>query len=973
MANINAIEQIETINKSLRWIKKHKPQHYEQRFLELVGQRRKLKQIEAAQKEKPAIAAFGESQKGKSYLIGNLLQKQKRPFMVKNETGEDINFVDRVNPIGDKKEATGVVTRFTPFNAEGGDTRYSTLHPVIVKLFKVSDLATILCDSYHLDLLDSQFYSDDEWRSIAGDIFTKYSVLAEQPQSILTEDDILDIKDYLAKYVKGTQGILRSGYFERLALVIHRVPQSEWVDVLEVLWHRNPEISKLFRRLLDALKALKFSREVYVDFDAVMHLGDNKNTIMSVDCLNGLDDAAWKLKTQVYLSGDSNDGIVFLKCELCAICAETLFRIEPEYLTDEEEYFYDEKLDSEAGYLSSRSYSRIGHSIKKDLLSHTDLLDFPGAKNRLKLQEAFLANMDTEVGASNIVQMLLRGKVSYLFNSYNENRIINILLFCHDSEGPNVTDMYRMINDWVEKYVGKDSQTRRQTVQSCGGVSPLFVVGTKFNIDMVEKHDTDGDNDNALNKRWYDRFIKVLYDQSFYARNIDWFNNWNARGETFKNTYLLRDFKYSGCDGVGNHLYRGYNKNDTHPKEEELVLSPSFYERLRDTFVTNPNVAKFFADPEVSWDVAATMNNDGSLYIIENLGIVANHMSVARENQFAGECRKINSDVRKIMREYYISDDTTEILTENINKAYGVFRDLEFTCQENPEYFGHLLQGLQLSEAVSFSEVHTLVPKLNQTVQGSAIKDYELIRSRCDFFQGCVGEEAKWDRLCNVYKFDSTADAEEFLRLKHIDPFKLFEGETVKRKNSAVIASSLVSLWESKISSVQFASLFSGGELVGEISLSNLVSCIVSSANFVDLTGRIESEISDYVDILNQNINEGLVADIVATTISDFVLDFGYHWLSDEEIKNARRIAKDNNLRCFDVIDKERKEDYDEEEFTALFNDILSSDSRYTPAYKANFDSYLEYMYVAHIANIAVPDYDKTANEKLKLILDELD
>lgn len=973
MTNINAIEQIGIINESLRWIKKYKPQHYEERFNKLVEQRRKLRQIADAQKEKPAIAAFGESQKGKSYLIGNLLQKQKTTFKVKNEHGEEVDFVAKVNPIGDKREATGVVTRFTSFNTAGGDARYSKKHPVIVKLFRISDLATILCDSYHKDLIDTQYYSDEEYSTMAANIYSKYNSLPEQPQNILTEDDILDIKDYVTKYVNKSHGILRSSYFERLSLVIRKVPQSEWTDVLDILWHKNPEVTALFHRMLNSLATLKFSREVYVDFDAVMHLGNNRNTIMSVDCLNGLDDAAWTLKTMVYLSSDSNDGVEFLKCELCALCAETVFKIEPSYLTDEEEYFYIEGRESEAGCLTSRTYGQISHTVKKDVLSQTDLLDFPGARSRLQLKEEFLSNMDRVAGASNIVQMLLRGKVSYLFNSYNENRIINILLFCHDQENNSVTDMFQLIDNWVRKFVGEDSQARSRTIKSCGNVSPLFIVGTKFNIDMIEKQDVDANNDNALNDRWSGRFMKVMYTQILKADDVDWFRNWDKQGETFKNTYLLRDFKYSGCDGGGNNLYDGYNIEDQVPQEKKLVLTPDFYERLRKTFVINSDVAKFFADPEVSWDVAATMNNDGSLYIIEKLGIVANHMSVAREDQFAAECKIINANVRKIMKEYYVTDDTTEILKENIVKANGVFRDLEFTCQENPGYFGHLIQGLQLSEAVSFSEIHALVPKLNQTVQSSAIKDYELIRSRCDFFQGCVGEEEKWDRLCDVYNFESISEAEDFLRLKHIDSYKLFEGETVKRKNSAVIASDLVALWESRITSVQFASLFSGGDLVGEISLSNLVSSIVASANIIGLKDRIESEISDYVDVLNQDINESLVADIIATTISDFVLDFGYHWLSDEDIKNARRIAKDNSLHCFDVIDKERKEEYDEDDFTTLFNDILSSDSRFTPAYRANFDSYLEYMYVAHIAHIAVPEYDKAANEKLKLILDELD
>jgi hypothetical protein len=45
--------------------------------------------------------------------------------------------------------------------------------------------------------------------------------------------------------------------------------------------------------------------------------------------------------------------------------------------------------------------------------------------------------------------------------------------------------------------------------------------------------------------------------------------------------------------------------------------------------------------------------------------------------------------------------------------------------------------------------------------------------------------------------------------------------------------------------------------------------------------GSIEQKIADYVDVLNtSSINEDLIADMVATTISDFIINFGYAGLS---------------------------------------------------------------------------------------------
>ena len=395
---------------------------------------------------------------------------------------------------------------------------------------------------------------------------------------------------------------------------------------------------------------------------------------------------------------------------------------------------------------------------------------------------------------------------------------------------------------------------------------------------------------------------------------------------------------------------------------------------MRKTFISNQYVKQLFANPALSWDVAASMNNDGALYIMENLAIVAGRMDEAREVQFAETCDKMTNRIKEIMKEYFVSDDTTVLLAENIRKANSIFRELEFTCQSQPEYFGHLLQALQLTEAESFKELHQLIPTLASTVNDtSVIKDYELVRKRCNNFKDCKNEDEKWACLIAVYRFTNQKEAEEYLLRKGIDPKKLFQGETLKRKNSAVISNHLVTLWEKKISGVQFANSFSGKDSMDEIVMTYLITCLVSTAKNVQLTQRIEAEIADYVNILNTaKINESLIADMVATTISDFVMDFGYRYLDPDAVARTRRVSGEQHLSCFEWVEKERTEQLDEDGMTQLFNDILSSTYQYTPAYEASYNSWLNYLYIAFIAFINVPDYDHEANEKLKTILERL-
>ena len=166
---------------------------------------------------------------------------------------------------------------------------------------------------------------------------------------------------------------------------------------------------------------------------------------------------------------------------------------------------------------------------------------------------------------------------------------------------------------------------------------------------------------------------------------------------------------------------------------------------------------------------------------------------------------------------------------------------------------------------------------------------------------------------------------------------------------------------------------FSGEGLVDEIALSNLISCIISTAQSVELMERIEDQIAKYVDVLStSNINQDLVADMIATSISDYVIDFGFHYLTSEQVETSRRVAAEQHLACFDWIERPRQENYDEDGMTALFNSILNSNVMHTPAYMANYNRWLEYMFVAFIAHLNVPDYDREANAELKVILDEL-
>ena len=120
--------------------------------------------------------------------------------------------------------------------------------------------------------------------------------------------------------------------------------------------------------------------------------------------------------------------------------------------------------------------------------------------------------------------------------------------------------------------------------------------------------------------------------------------------ETYeKKGYLLRDFKYSG--EKGSKLYAGFS---TEGRETASTMPDSYYRKLRTSFVESDDVGMLFADPAKSWDVAATMNNDGALYIIEQLTKVAHCMERTREHLFGTQLADTRSKVLKLLKEYHV-------------------------------------------------------------------------------------------------------------------------------------------------------------------------------------------------------------------------------------------------------------------------------------------------------------------------------
>ncbi len=950
-------KQINNINQSLNWLRVNQEEQYEQRFLQLVEERRKLKIIRNAASDNPAIAAFGISQVGKSYLMNCLLKSKDSPYMVDDGNGKKYEFVSQINPIGEGKEASGVVTRFSSFSRNPG--LYSDKYPVMARLFSVADIIMVLSDTYYNDHKDyGKFtlkWSDVE--DISRSIREEFISAAPLPVPNLTADDVLNIKTYFSKHIGRAANYASSSctFFDSIAVVIDRIPDSEYARVFSHLWNNDKNLTRLFNHLLSLLRDFQFAEQVYLPIDAVVHNNIKPNTIMSVLCLRMLFDQKYSYSSKVYIrkGNDYEDIGTHLKSEICALCKEAIFKIDGEFLTSTSRYDM-EGIDVEN--VAKLSSGDVDMSILKD----NDLLDFPGARSRLNDEVGTMAEDEK------LLECMLRGKIAYLFNTYNDNLAINILLYCHHDKQNEVKTMPGLLKEWVYTYVGDTPEKRSATVAKADG-SPLFYIATMFNIDMKERKSA-ADDINGLNNRWEGRFETVLLGECFGSTE-EWVNNWTGPNKSFKNSYLLRDYQYS------EDLYDGFRASGS---EKSMKMDADYYKLMRKSFFSHPAVCKLFGDPALSWDVAATKNNDGTLYIIQNLKRVATNMNHTRNQQFNDQFASISSRIRSIMVNYYITDNKDDLLKKNIRMSKRVYRELDFTCNRDNYYFGHMLQGLQMRENVCYNLVY-------QDLAGNAINEdvsdfvnYEIIHKQCAKYghplDSQKSDNENWESLMIVYDYDTRDEAERDLARKKVDWKKLFNVNFSRKLRSFIIADKIFNAWQEHIKSSSFMNEFSGEDSFDNAIMTELVKNIIATAKKVKLADKMASIIADIVDVVaigTTNIN--LISDMLVSTINDFVMDLGFSTLTEEQIASTKHIGEERNLHIFDYICRDTPARYSDEELTNLFNDMTTKPNILIPSFEENYNKWVEYMIISFIAHLEIPDYDHAANEALEVILKSID
>lgn len=922
-------QHIALIDNSIAWAKEYGKESFPYEVFKEY--RRRLKRIYAALENNCSAAAYGESQVGKSYLMSSLLSSPNSPFVITN-AGRSYSFIDDINPSGGnnaKIESTGVITRFTLRQDDSAMKDY-----VKVRNLSVVDIILLLADSYYNDIKinqDSVLKYDDINRALEGmnGLWTSKIVA----QNEIDEDDIKDIADYIHDVIGNlATGVNQSNFAKIVAPVIQYVSYDKWVDVFSLLWNKNAEISHLFGVLINEYKKLGFQTEVYVPFTAVLR---DRGTLLKIEWLDTvcgvqIDTGKDEIYTDVYDSHGTLIARDFHKGNLSALIAELTFELPASVAED------------------------------RKFLHKLDLLDFPGARSREKYKEQEIHSV--------LPKILRRGKVAYLFNKYSRSLRISSVLFCHHNDQKAEATIGETINSWLEDNIGSTPEERTKMLNDTNGIAPLFLIATKFNIDLERTKTDNASNVEKLDAHW-NRFDTVFPE---IIKPNRWLDDWVKpgglfRSAAFQNIYPLRDFYWSGKNGV----FDGYSDGDI-KSDEKCVHTfpdyPNYFDNLRASFLKNEFVKRHFANPEQTWNDVATVNNDGSKAIVRSLDSIAGVLEEARKKKYLSQLIKIKTEMYNTLSVYFEPEDK-EAKNQKVKQiASDIRMSLILSVGEKPEIFGRIIDNLMVPVGDLRNIAYDIIICHTDTPKDFSVINF--IRKQVDL-DLTASRQVNTQKLCDFFGCD-TAKLEEALKSRGCTIAEVVSSETETLTTVAdVVTKHIIDYWNAYINSKVkvLEPMLPHSE--------DVVFMLSALLKKLGVKNALSERIDRYCKVFSLNEQPNAIADYAALTLNNFVSSVGRNYISDNEVESIKikadkcHIKVDLSPETWDVVRKPRPLLQTLSAFDAASNiDDVDKDSLMKLPLWDNFQRWENLVTIGLLYASDISHVDPIANAKVKELIE---
>lgn len=596
-----------------------------------------------------SVGVFGMSQAGKSYLISTLARDAGGRLQTVLDDHK-LDFIADINPPGGGKEATGLVTRFT---RQRNDPPSG--FPVELTLFSEADLVKVLGNSYFNDF-DRERTAEIRPEAVVQHIAALKPLRQPNPTGGLDEDDMVDLLDYFGKRYGKSMEALKTDFWDEAVGLAPRLPPAARGKLLSVLWGiDNTALTDIYVRLRDALASIGGARTVFVPLTALVQAkGDgfewSPSSILNVDVLNRLGKDDGELLTVLPMTSGKPGPVVPLpRSLLAALTAEMTF-----VLAD----------PPVAG-----------------MLEHVDLLDFPGYRGRLKIADLDEVRKDPKLADANpVAQLLLRGKVAFLFERYTDDQEMNLLIMCTRCDMQiEITELAPVLNTWVHATQGETPADRARRPPG------LIWVITQLDKRLTPKPGTS----EALQREEWSSMIHITLLERFAP--CEWLPDW-ANGRSFDNVFLVRKPGFLGAVIDTVETAAGIEEREFLPGEQDRLAGQ------RTIFTGTESVARHIGEAAAAWDAVLAPNDGGMKRLAAYLDRVA--LKEIKLERIAEQVRGSAETVGLWLAPYFFADgaDAYEKKKKLAEEVSAAITDAEHP--ERAESFGEFLARLQPSAEI---------------------------------------------------------------------------------------------------------------------------------------------------------------------------------------------------------------------------------------------------------------------------------
>lgn len=580
------------------------------------------------------VGVFGPSQAGKSYLVEVLARPENGSLRARFDGNDPVDFLAEINPIGEK-EATGLVTRFS---AQGSGTSTPSGAPVRLRVLTESDLIKVLCNSFlhDGDATKEQPPRPDDIAALLADLRTK----AGPGTSRFTGAEIDDLQDYLLDQARGTRALdALARYWDEARVLASGLDLDGRARLFAPLWGGHAAFTRLYREFAEALERLGHPDEIFAPLTALV---PREGSILDVATLAGLGSPGGG--DMLLVHGASSSPVALPRATVAAITAELRIDIA---------------------------------DAPRAFLQEADLLDFPGARSRQKVDLThFLAEHP-----DSLKETFLRGKVAYLFDRYVAEQELTTMLLCIRPSNQEVVTLPDLVERWITQTHGNSPEARVSLPNL------LFLVMTWFDSHFIDKA---GDAGQDAGLRFRNRIEASLL--GFFGKAHTWPRQWTP-GTPFRNAFWFRNPNYPAESVI---RYEGRREVGFLPEKQDRIAE------LRRGFVALPEAAAHFQDPARAFDEALRLNDGGVSYLVENLARVCRPELKAA--QIASRLDGLRAELRERLGRFHVALDIETRLAERREAAGHVFDALDETVATGG--FGSLLRELLIDVGTLTEALH---------------------------------------------------------------------------------------------------------------------------------------------------------------------------------------------------------------------------------------------------------------------------